>query len=105
MNKPASGKDVGNMATMEATEQETPRQVVPKQSLAGMPTKGQVLKTSQSVPEQTTATTSSTQGGLPDAVARGKVAVKLSTTRPSQEQGRANAEQAAKSDDDIIEEI
>jgi hypothetical protein len=25
MNEPATGKDAGNMATMEATKQETPR--------------------------------------------------------------------------------
>jgi hypothetical protein len=30
MNEPAMGKDAGNMATMEALEQETPRQVVPE---------------------------------------------------------------------------
>jgi hypothetical protein len=30
MNEPTTGKDAGNMATMEATEQETPRQVVPE---------------------------------------------------------------------------
>jgi hypothetical protein len=27
MNKPVTGKDAGNMATTEASEQETPRQV------------------------------------------------------------------------------
>jgi hypothetical protein len=105
MNKPAMGKDAGNMTTTEATEQETPRQVVPEQSLAGMLTKGQVLETSQSMPEQTTATTSSTQGGLPNTAARGKTAVMSSTTGLSQEQEQANAEQAVESDDNIIEEI
>jgi hypothetical protein len=80
MNEPATGKDAGNMVTMEATEQETPRQVVPEQSFAGTPTKEQVPETSQSVPEQTTTTTSSTQGGLPDATARGKAAATSSTT-------------------------
>jgi hypothetical protein len=79
MNEPTTGKDVGNMATTEATEQETPRQVAPKQSLAGTLSKGQFPETSQSVPEQTMATTSSTQGGLPDAAARRKATAMLST--------------------------
>jgi hypothetical protein len=45
------GKDAGYMAITEATEQETPRQVAPEQSLAGTLTKGQVPETCQSVPE------------------------------------------------------
>jgi hypothetical protein len=48
------------------TEQEAPEQVVPEQSLSGPLSEGQVPETNQSMPEQTTATTSSTQGeGLP----------------------------------------
>jgi hypothetical protein len=46
MNEPATGKDAGNMMTMKATEQETPRQVALEQSFAGMLTKGQVPETS-----------------------------------------------------------
>jgi hypothetical protein len=105
MNEPATGKDAGNMATTEATKQETPRQVVPEQSLVGMLTKGQVLKISPSVPEQTTTTTSLMQDGLPDAAARGKTAATSSTIRLSQEQEQASAEEAAESDDDVIKEI
>jgi hypothetical protein len=93
------------MVTMDATEQETPRQVAPEQSLADTLTKGQVPETSQSMPGQTTTTTSLTQGGLPDAAARGKTAATSPTTRLSQEQEQASAEQAVKSDDDVIEEI
>jgi hypothetical protein len=63
-----------------------------EQNLAGTLTKGQVPKTSQSMPEQTTTTTSSTQGGLPDAAARGKTMALLSTTGLSQEQEQASAE-------------
>jgi hypothetical protein len=74
VNELVMGKVGGNMATTEATEQETPRQVVPEQSLVGTMSKVQVPKTNQSVPEQTTATTSSTQGGLPNATARAKSA-------------------------------
>jgi hypothetical protein len=55
--------------------------------------------------EQTTTTTSSTQGGLPDAVARGKMVMGPSIAGPDQEQGQTNIDQAAKSDDDVIEEI
>jgi hypothetical protein len=70
-----------------------------------MLTKGQVPETSQSVPEQTIATMSLTQGGLPDAAARGKTVATASTTGLSQEQEQANVEQAAEFDDDIIKEI
>jgi hypothetical protein len=79
--------------------------VAPEQSLAGTLTKEQVPETSQSMPEQTTATTSLTQGGLPDAAARGKTATTTSTIGLSQEQEQAGAEQEVKSDDDVIEEI
>jgi hypothetical protein len=57
------------------------------------------------VPEQTTATTSSTQGGLPDAVARGKSVATTSITGLNQEQRQADAKQATESDDNVIEEI
>jgi hypothetical protein len=92
VNELATGKDAGNKATTEATEQETPRQVAPEQSLTGTLSKGQVSETNQSTPEQTTATMSSTQGGLPNAAARGKSAATSSTTGLNQEQKQANAE-------------
>jgi hypothetical protein len=57
------------------------------------------------MPKQTTATISSTQDGLPDAVARGKSAATSPTIRLAQEQEQADAEQAAESDDDVVEEI
>jgi hypothetical protein len=79
--------------------------VAPEQSLTGTLTKGQVLETNQSMPEKTMATTSSMQGGLPDATVRGKSAATSSTTGLSQEQEEAGVEQAAEFDDDIIEEI
>jgi broad specificity polyphosphatase/5'/3'-nucleotidase SurE len=50
-------------------------------------------------------TTSSTQGGLPNATARGKMAMGPSTAGSDQEQGQTNTNQAAESDDDVIEEI
>jgi hypothetical protein len=106
-------KDAVNVANLEVPEQvpeqvpkqEALEQVAPEQSLLGTLTEGQVPETNQSVPEQTIATTSSTQGGLPDAVARGKSAVTSSITGLNQERKQASAEQAAESDDDIIEEI
>jgi hypothetical protein len=55
--------------------------------------------------EQTKATMSSTQGGLPDAATRGKSAATSSITGLNQEQKQAGAEQAAESDDDVVEEI
>jgi hypothetical protein len=54
--------------------------VAPEQSLLGPLSEGQVLETNQSMPEQTMATTNSTQGGMLDAVAKGKSAVTLSIT-------------------------
>jgi hypothetical protein len=51
VNESATGKDAGNMATTKATEQETPRQVAPEQSLMGTLSKGQVLETNQSMLE------------------------------------------------------
>jgi hypothetical protein len=93
--EPTTSKDVVNVASIEVpeqvpklvSEQELPEQVVPEQSLSSTLSEGQVPETNQGVPEQTTATTSSTQGGLPDAATRGKMAVGPSTTRPNQEQG------------------
>jgi hypothetical protein len=57
------------------------------------------------MPEQTTATTSLTQGGLPDAAARGKLVATSSIIGLNLEQKQAGAEQVAESDDDVIEEI
>jgi hypothetical protein len=79
--------------------------VAPEQSLLGTLSEGQVPETNQSVPEQTMATTSSTQGALPDAAARGKSAATSSITSLNQERKQASAEQAAESDDDVIEKI
>jgi hypothetical protein len=53
------------------------------------------------VPKQTTTTTSLTQGDLPNAVAKGKMAMGLSTAEPRQ----TSTDQAAESDDDIVKEI
>jgi hypothetical protein len=86
-------------------EQEAPEQVAPEQSLSGTLNEGQVLETNQSVPEQTTATMSSTQGGLPDAVPKGKSAATSSITELNKEQKQASAEQVVESEDDIVEEI
>jgi hypothetical protein len=92
MVKVMTGKDAVNVATTEVTEQEAPGQVAPEQSLTSTlieghlsMEQGHVPKTSQDVPEQDAATPSSTQSGLPDTVARGKVAVRPSTAEPSQE--------------------
>jgi broad specificity polyphosphatase/5'/3'-nucleotidase SurE len=79
--------------------------VVPEQSLLSTLSEGQVPKTNQGVPEQTTATMSSMQGGLLDAVARGKSMATSPTIRLAQKQEQASAEHAAESNDDIIEEI
>jgi hypothetical protein len=65
--------------------QEAPEQVAPEQSLSGTPSERQVPGTNQSVPEQTTATTCSTQGGLPDTAAKGKSAVMSSLAGLHQE--------------------
>jgi hypothetical protein len=90
---------------MTTTEEEMPRQVAPEQTPAGTLPERQVPEMSQSVPEQATATMSSTQGGLPDAAARGMTAATIMTTGLGQEQERASAEQATESDDDVVEEI
>jgi hypothetical protein len=101
MSEPASNREAGQMAV---TEEEIPRQVAPEQTPAGALPERQVPETSQGMSEQATATTSSTQGGLPDAAARGKAAV-TTTTEPGQGQERSSAEQATESDDDVVEEI
>jgi hypothetical protein len=113
VEEPTTSKDVVNVANMEVPEQEprqvpeqeAPEQVAPEQSLLGPLSKGQVLETNQSVPEQTTATMSSSQGGLPDAAARGKVTATSSITGLNLDQKQAGAEQVVESDDDVIEEI
>jgi hypothetical protein len=86
-------------------EQEAPEQVAPEQSLLGPLSEGQVPETNQSVLEQTTATKSSTQGGLSDAAARGKAVATTLITGLNLEQKQASAEQAAESNDDVIKEI
>jgi hypothetical protein len=78
--KPTTSKDVVNVASIElpeqvpeqVSEQAAPQQVAPEQSLSGTLSERQVPRTNQGMPEHSTATTSSTQGGLPDVVARGK---------------------------------
>jgi hypothetical protein len=87
------------------SEKEPPEQEMPEQSLPSTQSEGQVPKTNRSVPEQTTTTTSSTQGDLPDVAARGKMEVGPSTVGPNQEQGQTSTDQAAESDDDVVEEI
>jgi hypothetical protein len=89
----------------QVPEQEAPEQVALEESLLGPLSEGQVPETTQSMSEQTIATTSSTQGGLPDAIAKGKAVVTSSITGLNPEQRQASAEQAAESDDDVIEEI
>jgi hypothetical protein len=83
MVEPTTGKDVVNVATTEVTEQEASGQVAPEQSLAGTLSErhlsaeqGHVPENSQDVPEQDATTPSSTQSGLSDTAARGKVAVR-----------------------------
>jgi hypothetical protein len=96
--------EVPEQVPKQVLEQEVPEQVVPKQSLPSTLSEGQVPKTDQSVPEQTMATTSSTQGGLPDAITKGKSAATSSITGLNRERKQAGAEQAAESDDDVVEE-
>jgi hypothetical protein len=108
-----TSKDAVNVANTEVpeqvpeqvSEQEAPEQVVPEQSLLGTLSEGQVPETNQGVPKLSTATMSSTQGGLPDAATRGKSVAMLPTIRLSQEQEQAGAKQATESDDDVIKEI
>jgi hypothetical protein len=89
----------------QVPEQETPEQVVLEQSLPDPLSEGQVPETNQDVPEQTTTTMSSTQGGLPNATAKGKAATTSSIIGLNLEHKQASAEQAAESDDDVVEEI
>jgi hypothetical protein len=88
-----------------STTSKAPEQVAPEQSLPGTPVEKQVPETNQSVPEQTTTPTWSTQGGLPDATARGKSMATSSLAGLRQERKQTSAEQATESDDDIIMEI
>jgi hypothetical protein len=50
--------EVPEQAPEQVSEQAAPEQVAPEQSLLGTLSEGQVPKTNQGVPEQTTATTS-----------------------------------------------
>jgi hypothetical protein len=98
--EPTTSKDAVNVASIEVpeqvpklvSEQEPPEQMALEQSLSSTLSEGQVPETNQGVPEQTTATTSSTQGGLPDAAARGKMAMGPSTAGPNQEQGQTSTD-------------
>jgi hypothetical protein len=93
--EPTTSRDAVNVASTEVpkqvpepvSEQEAPEQETPEQSLLSTISEGQVPKTNRGVPEQIMATTSSTQGDLPDTVARGKMVVGPSTDEPNQEQG------------------
>jgi hypothetical protein len=113
VEEPSTSKDAVNVANTEVPKQEpgqvpkqeAPEQVMPEQSLSDPLSEGQVPKTNQIVPEQTTATMSSTQGGLPDAAAKGKAAATSSITGLNLEHEQASAEQAAECDDDIVEKI
>jgi hypothetical protein len=100
MEEPTTSKHAGNVAKPGVPEQEALEQGLPDPL-----TERQVLETNQGEPKQTTATTSSTQGGLPDTAARGKSVTTISITGLNQEQRQADAEQAAESDGDIVEEI
>jgi hypothetical protein len=62
----------GTTGATASTTSEASEQVAPEQSFLGTPVEKQVPETNQSMPEQTTAPMWSTQGGLPDAAARGK---------------------------------
>jgi hypothetical protein len=65
-------EQLGTAGATASTTSKALEQVAPKQSLLGTPVEKQVPETNQSVPEQTTAPTWSTQGGLPGTIARGK---------------------------------
>jgi hypothetical protein len=60
------------MVNTGVPEQEALEKVAPEQGLSDPLTEWQVPETNQGMPEQTTATISSMQGGLPDAAAWGK---------------------------------
>jgi hypothetical protein len=97
--------EVPEQVPKQVPEQEAPEQVAPEQSLSSTLSERQVPKTDQSMPKQTMATTSLTQGGLPNAAAKGKSAATSSITGLNRERKQAGVEQAAESDDDVIEEI
>jgi hypothetical protein len=98
-------EQLGNAGATASTTKKEPEQVTPEQSLPGTLSEKQVPETNQSVPEQTMATTCLTQGGLPDAAARGKSAATSSLAGLHQEQKQTGVEQAGESDDDIVEEV
>jgi hypothetical protein len=98
-------EQLGTVGATASTTSKASEQVAPEQSLLGTTVENQVPKTNQSVPKQTTTTTCSTQGGLPDAAARGKSATMSSLAELHREQKQTGAEQATEFDDDIIEEI
>jgi hypothetical protein len=95
----------GTAGATASTTSEAPEQVAPEQSLPRTPVEKQVPKTNQSMSEQTMAPTWSTQGGLSNAAARGKSVATSSLARLRQERKQTSAEQAAESDDDVLEEI
>jgi hypothetical protein len=113
VEEPPTSKDAVNVANTEVPEQEpgqvpkqeAPEQVMPEQSLPDPLSEGQVPETNQNMPDQTTATMSSTQGGLPDVAAKGKAVATSSITGLNPEHEQAGAEQAAECDDDVIEKI
>jgi hypothetical protein len=98
-------EQLGTTGATASTTSKAPEQVALEQSLPGTPVEKQVPETNQSMPEQTMATTCSTQGGLPDAVARGKLAATSSLAGLHRERKQTGAEQAVESDDDVVEEI
>jgi hypothetical protein len=82
----------GTAGATTSTTSEASEQVAPEQSLLGTPVEKQVPETNQSMPEQTTAPTWSTQGGLPDAAARGKLVATSSLAGLRREQKQTSAE-------------
>jgi hypothetical protein len=75
--------DLSKQVPEPVSEQDTPEQETPKQSLPSTIGEGQAPETNQGVPEQSMATTSSAQGDMPDAAARGKMAMGSSTVGPN----------------------
>jgi hypothetical protein len=71
----------GTARATASTTSEASEQVAPEQSLPGTPVEKQVPDSNQSVLEQTTAPTWLTQGGLPDAAARGQISGNVITSR------------------------
>jgi fructose-1-phosphate kinase PfkB-like protein len=97
--------EVPKQVPKPVSEQDAPEQETPEQSLPSIIGEGQAPETNQGVLEQSMATTSSAQGDLPNAIARGKMAMGPSTVEPNQEQGQTNTNQAVESVDDVVEEI